>query len=393
MVTARIRTLRDRSRDARAALADVLQKLDDEYPGTPEGLAITVAWGLPYFNTHVPRPRRRTFRSTSGPGSRPCSTRCASRAIRRTPCSRTTTSRSSSAATIRDHIQKAATEIFDRMKGVLAVTSIRKGFAGQLDGGPGLPKEMATAAGVPGAELIPDGAELFLGFTSTQRHALGPPRIVNFETLGLVELGPRSYFRGGTHMHLSHVFEDLEAWYLNFDFRERVNTTFKPRMPVKEGTQTVPQPPSRASSTNEVERRLPSVRRDRPQLVAAAGVTSPARRPRPPTARSTARERRSRSARISTRSTTRSSGARRPTGTGWPTAPPPGCTSSSSIRRATTSTATGLPWTASCRAGRSFRSRRGTGGRASTRSCRPRTARTSWCLRAGTGHFLWRSFK
>jgi hypothetical protein len=140
------------------------------------------------------------------------------------------------------------------MKGVLAITSIRKGFAGQLDGGPGLPKEMATAAGVPGAELIPDGAELFLGFTSTQRHALGPPRIVNFETLGLVELGPRSYFRGGTHMHLSHVFEDLEAWYLNFDFRERVNTTFRPRMPVKEGTQTVPQPPRKAASSSEVER-------------------------------------------------------------------------------------------------------------------------------------------
>jgi hypothetical protein len=55
-------------------------------------------------------------------------------------------------------------------------------------------------------------------------------------------------------MHLSHVFEDLEAWYLNFDFRERVNTTFRPRMPVKEGTQTVPQPPERAASTDEVER-------------------------------------------------------------------------------------------------------------------------------------------
>ena len=55
-------------------------------------------------------------------------------------------------------------------------------------------------------------------------------------------------------MHLSHVFEDLEAWYLNFDFRDRVNTTFRPRMPVRSGTQTVPQPPSRVASTNEVRR-------------------------------------------------------------------------------------------------------------------------------------------
>ena len=113
---------------------------------------------------------------------------------------------------------------------------------------------MATAAGVPGADLIPDGSELFLGFTSTQRNALGPPRIVNFETLGLVDLGPRSYFHGGTHMHLSHIFEDLEAWYLNLDFRERVNTTFRPRLPVREGTQTVPQPPHRVASENEVRR-------------------------------------------------------------------------------------------------------------------------------------------
>ena len=33
---------------------------------------------------------------------------------------------------------------------------------------PSLPKRLALAAGVPGAHLIPDGAELFLGFTSTQ---------------------------------------------------------------------------------------------------------------------------------------------------------------------------------------------------------------------------------
>jgi hypothetical protein len=254
MVTAKIQDSAGSLRDARAALADVLQKFDDQYPGTPDGLAITVAWGLPYFQEHVPGAARTHL---------PFDLRAGKKALldaRRFPSDpQDTLLEDNDVAFLfrsdhQDHIQKAATEIFDRMKGVLAVTSIRKGFAGQLDGGPGLPKEMATAAGVPGAELIPDGAELFLGFTSTQRHALGPPRIVNFETLGLVDLGPRSYFRGGTHMHLSHVFEDLEAWYLNFDFRERVNTTFKPRMPVKEGTQTVPQPPNRSASTNDVER-------------------------------------------------------------------------------------------------------------------------------------------
>jgi len=254
MVTAKIGDSPGSLRDAQAALAEVLQKLDDDYPGTPDGLAITVAWGLPYFRTHVPAAARKHV---------PFDLRANERALldaRRFPSDPSDVRLEDNDVAFlfrsdhQDHIQKAASEIFDGMKGVLAITSIRKGFAGQLDGGPGLPKEMATAAGVPGAELIPDGAELFLGFTSTQRHALGPPRIVNFETLGLVELGPRSYFRGGTHMHLSHVFEDLEAWYLNFDFRERVNTTFRPRMPVKEGTQTVPQPPRKAASSSEVER-------------------------------------------------------------------------------------------------------------------------------------------
>jgi hypothetical protein len=254
MVTAKIEESAGSLTGARAELAEVLQKLDDEYPGTPDGLAITVAWGLPYFRNHVPEAARRHL-----PFDRRAKKGALLDAMRFPSDPHETLLEENDVAFLlrsdhQNHIQKAATEIFDRMKGVLAVTSIRKGFAGQLDGGPGLPKEMAMAAGVPGADLIPHGAELFLGFTSTQRHALGPPRIVNFETLGLVDLGPRSYFHGGTHMHLSHVFEDLEAWYLNFDFRERVDTTFRPRMLVKEGTQTVPQPPAKASSTGEVER-------------------------------------------------------------------------------------------------------------------------------------------
>jgi hypothetical protein len=254
MVTAKIEGDPGSLRDAQASLAEILQKLDNQYSGTPDGLGITVAWGLPYFQHQVPGAARKHL-----PFDRRAEKSALLDAKRFPSDPRDTLLEDNDAAFLfrsdhQDHIQKAATEIFDRLKGVLEVTSIRKGFAGQLDGGPGLPKEMATAAGVPGADLIPDGAELFLGFTSTQRHALGPPRIVNFETLGLVDLGPTAYFRGGTHMHLSHLFEDLEAWYLNFDFRERVNTAFKPRMPVKEGTQTVPQPPKDAASTGEIER-------------------------------------------------------------------------------------------------------------------------------------------
>jgi hypothetical protein len=133
----------------------------------------------------------------------------------------------------------------------LEITSIRRGFVGG-----GLPKKMSMAAGVPGADLVPESAQLFLGFTSTQKDALGPGLIANHETLGYVDLGPKHYFRQGTHMHVSHLFEDLEAWYLNFDFDERVDTAFEPgrRPKVSEGTLTVPQPPRRADSSRDVER-------------------------------------------------------------------------------------------------------------------------------------------
>ena len=74
--------------------------------------------------------------------------------------------------------------------------------------------------------------ELFLGFTSTQKAGLGPAKIANFETLGYVDLRASKYFQHGTNMHVSHLFEDLEAWYLNFDHRAR-DTTFRPGLDVR----------------------------------------------------------------------------------------------------------------------------------------------------------------
>jgi hypothetical protein len=244
--------------DARSTLEAVLRGLDDDYEDTPAGLAVTVGWGLPYFRTHVARAA-----AVHLPVDRRASTESRRRkalldAIRFPSDPEETILEDNDAVFLFrsdrfEHIQAGSKRIVDALDGILDVTSIRKGFAGGgFDGGKGLPKALAQAAGVPGADLIPDGSELFLGFTSTQRHALGPPRIVNFETLGLVDLGPREYFRGGTHMHLSHVFENLEAWYLDFDFAERVDTTFRPRMQVEPGTKTVAQPPGSAASARDV---------------------------------------------------------------------------------------------------------------------------------------------
>ena len=257
VVTATVRAsdLARARRDLEAALAT----LDARYPPTPAGLGVTLAWGVPYFRRYVPRQAARLM---------PIDQR-ASQVTGKTVSALTDAVRFSSdpeetvleqndvAILLRSdtlaHIADAHRILFDQL-GVFAPTSIRRGFAGGgFDGGIGLPKQMAVAAGVKGADLIPDGSELFLGFTSTQKAGLGPARIANFETLGLVT-SPERYFEGGTHMHLSHLHENLEAWYLNFAFRERAETAFRPGIAVKPGVRTVAQGPDQVSDTAAVRR-------------------------------------------------------------------------------------------------------------------------------------------
>ena len=54
-------------------------------------------------------------------------------------------------------------------------------------------------------------------------------------------------------MHLSHIFEDLEAWFLNFDFAERVTTMIRPETSVPEGTQTIAQTEEDAADSEAVK--------------------------------------------------------------------------------------------------------------------------------------------
>jgi hypothetical protein len=235
---------------AQAELEAALQQLEDTYdPTTPAGLAVTVGWGLPYFarlghaaDTHLPYDRR-----AQKPVLLP---------TRRFPSDpeETVLERNDVVFLLRSDSRGNIAEAQRALQGLdfLHATTIRSGFAGGgFDGKQSLPKKLAMAAGVPGADLIPDTAELFLGFTSTQKAGLGPRKIANHETLGYVDLRS-GYFHGGTHMHLSHISEDLEAWYLNFDFDERVLTAFSPDQKAKPNQQTVPQGPEDIQSATEV---------------------------------------------------------------------------------------------------------------------------------------------
>jgi hypothetical protein len=259
--TVKVEPRRADLRHAQAALEDVLLRLDGEFESSARGLGVTVAWGLPYFRRYVPGPAKHHLpidrRATT---SRRKPVRAVIDAIRFPSDPGEVILEDNDVAVLfrsddPEHVAKGAKSVFGELGQILETTSIRKGFAaGGFEGGRSLPKQMAVAAGVPGADLIPDTSELFLGFTSTQKAGLGPLGIANYETLGLVDLGPRGYFRAGTSMHVSHILEDLEAWYLDFDFAERVTTTFSPGRRAREGTQTVPQEPQDVADSSSVER-------------------------------------------------------------------------------------------------------------------------------------------
>jgi hypothetical protein len=238
---------------AQGELEHLLAGLDADYDPTPAGLGVTIAWGLPYFHRLAPdalarylphdrRADRPVLFDAERFQSDPFDTRLEANEVAILLRSDT-----------RAHIDDATKRIRDSK--LFSLTSIRRGFAGGgFDGGRSLPKQMAVAAQIPGADLIPETSELFLGFTSTQKAGLGPGTIANFETLGYVDFRGSDYFRQGTHMHLSHIHEDVEAWYLNFDFDERVATAFKPGLNVKQNSQTVKQGPKDVSTEADVHR-------------------------------------------------------------------------------------------------------------------------------------------
>jgi hypothetical protein len=242
VVTARVRVDQDPKalREAQRELERVLGSLDRDYRPGPAGLSVTVAWGLPYFgryvaaaaDSHLPIDLR-----ASRDRRRPVGSLLDARRFPSDPDD-VVLEQNDVAVLLRGDDRAAVSDGVARLlrgaRDLLEPTSIRRGFVGG-----GLPRRLALAAGVRGAERVPEHAQLFLGFTSTQRHAMGPARIANLETLGYTTRN--EYFAGGTHLHLSHMDEDLERWYGQFTFRERVWTAFNPGLDVADGTRAVKQ--------------------------------------------------------------------------------------------------------------------------------------------------------
>jgi hypothetical protein len=92
-----------------------------------------------------------------------------------------------------------------------------------------MPKKIGVRLGIPGAESVPDGAMLFMGFTSSHVHGIAQGNLASFETIpGYTDLTPDSYFAGGAATHLSHIAIRLDEWYA-YTPEQRLHRMFHPR--------------------------------------------------------------------------------------------------------------------------------------------------------------------
>jgi hypothetical protein len=266
VVTARVRAARPATlRAARIRLERQLAAIERRHPASPAGVGVTLAWGLPYFRKHVPTsPDGRRY-----PAYLPVDVRASKARGTKVPAVLDATRFASDgpevvlggddlAVLIRSdsvaRIDEAQHAIFAVLDDVFAIMSVRNGFlGGGFSEGQGLAKQMALAAGLPGAELIVDGVQMFLGFTSTQKAAMAPDRIASFETLpGMTDQRRGSLWAGGAAMHLSHLNEDLERWWKDVAFTEQLRAMTRPGLTVPDKTYTIAEDVTRVERAAEV---------------------------------------------------------------------------------------------------------------------------------------------
>ena len=263
-------------------LESVLLDLEHRFSPTPSGLGIAIAWGLPYFHHYIPSLDKTSsfFRAgTAYPTYLPVdlvTSKMEGRTVYAVQDARTFPSdqpppgfgpvrleqndvavllRSDSLANVYTGFNTIFGSGSSQAGSLFKVTSIRQGFSGGgFYGQQGLPSKLALAANIPGAKSIPPNAQGFLGFATSLSANMGPGIIANLETLpGVTDQWPHGYFRQGTTMQLSHLFQDLATWYgQGFPgFADRVRAMFKPGLSAGEGTLAL-NPPTELSETDVV---------------------------------------------------------------------------------------------------------------------------------------------
>lgn len=229
-------------RQAQKRLAGALEEIESIYPLQPGGILIQVAYGLPYFKEFIPAAVTNKMMPRALENGKPGNWAVID-AIRfpKDPSDLVLEQNDISfhfKSDYHEHLSDVMRALFQpgtqTLNGIpvksvyvgdlFTVTSIRRGFAGR-----GMPRTMATRLGIPGADKIPAGAMLFMGFTSSHVHGLAQGTLPSFETIpGYTDQTPQSYFAHGTMMHLSHIAIDLEGWY-SLEHKGRLQRMFHAR--------------------------------------------------------------------------------------------------------------------------------------------------------------------
>src|SRR6266498_874052 len=241
-------------KNAQRRLESALATVEKPYASTAAGLTMVIGWGLPFFRTFVP-----SLMGTYLPADLPLTGSGPKQyaVLDAVPFP----SDPPGVALEDNHVmfkfRSDSPDIVSGAERALFEEQNSGAYIGDLFDltSKSIAKTLAQAAGIPGADSIPDDAQLTMGFTSTQTQALGPDNIVSFETLpGITDQWPSGYFAAGCAMHLSHLFLDIGVWYGSFDYAARVSRMFSPRVevPTDQATVTIPNGPAQVSTMDQV---------------------------------------------------------------------------------------------------------------------------------------------
>lgn len=233
VITAQLTRAPDRREQQR--LESALHAVESAYAYSPAGIFALVAYGLPYFRSYV----RSAVYDAHLPHMRDSGAPVLVDAIRFAGDTSATQLEANDVifhlrSDSLDHLLDVQHAFFGRsgtlagqpapaadLADIFRITTVRTGFVGA-----GLPRRMAEQAKLGFATKIPTAAPLFMGFTSTQRLGQASEQAVAFDQppdpllQPLTTARPGDYFAGGTTLHLSHLLEDLDAWYaLSYDER------------------------------------------------------------------------------------------------------------------------------------------------------------------------------
>jgi hypothetical protein len=251
---------------AQERLDKALAAVEAIYPLYPDGILIQVAYGLPYFREFIPKAVADKLMPRVIENGKPGDWAITDAIKYPKDPARLVLEQNDISFHFKsdygDHISEVMRALFEpgppTLNGIptedvyvgdlFTLTSIRRGFAGH-----GMPRVMAQRLGIPGADKIPPGAMLFMGFTSSHVHGLAQGTLPSFETIpGYTDQTPDSYFANGTMMHLSHIEIDLEGWY-GLDHPGRLQRMFHARRTEGEDILSPSQAPDTTTFKEQLE--------------------------------------------------------------------------------------------------------------------------------------------